>query len=61
MSTKHFCDDCKKEISYDNQLRIWTPRNFPLETMIMCTRCFAKHWKPVTKKFSLHTKHPQSD
>ena len=53
MATKHICDYCGKEIYRDASLRIWTPYGHPLSTMEMCTNCFAKHWKPVTRKFSL--------
>ena len=56
MPTLHLCDDCKKEITHDSVIRIWTPFDFPLSTLILCRNCFAKHWKPLRGKFSLTKK-----
>lgn len=51
MATIHFCDDCGKEIKREGA-RIWLYDDFT-KSLQMCYACFSKHWKPISKKFSL--------
>lgn len=56
MPTKHFCDDCEKEITLKttrNMVSIYLYGDYPLKDMKMCYDCFKKHWKPITKNFTL--------
>lgn len=59
MTAKHFCDDCRKEAKMEKLIKFWLLRDHPLENTEFCFDYFAKHWKPVTKKFSLVTAHPK--
>ena len=53
MSRKIFCDDCNQEVKLENTLRIWGPDNHPLFNAQFCNSCFNRHWKPISKRFSL--------
>lgn len=57
MSTKHFCDDCEKELKFERLIRFHTFNNHPLREIEMCYDCFDKHWKPLQKKFSIKGKY----
>ena len=56
MSSKKFCDECSKEISYKDQVGLLVSMTHPLYDLEFCTVCFARHWKPGTRRFSLKKK-----
>ena len=56
MSSKDFCDECLKEIKWDNHIGFSVSFEHPLRDLEFCNDCFSKHWKPGSKRFSLKRK-----
>lgn len=54
MATKHFCDDCDKELNWENLISFHTFGKQPLRDKEICYNCFRTHWKPNKEKFSLN-------
>ncbi len=53
MSMIHICDDCNKKTPSDKSIKFYFAYDHPLSKYEFCYDCFAKHWKPISKKFSL--------
>lgn len=58
MATKVFCDDCNKEINIKEKIMIWH-YYFDFDNFELCYTCFAKHWKPISKKFTIDPKNAE--